>query len=109
MGTGLERRECHVYHSHVVPTLRMCLRGVDRDYYILYLHSFFLPFFLSFFRLLNVLENMQKKCCNKVFPFLQTKTVAYVYSSLCVFLHSFSSRISVTLGIGTVFLNSFPL
>jgi len=113
MGIVLERPGCQVDHCHIVPTLRMngaipllslyafvAWRGTTVFLFIL---------FLFFFLLLNVLDNMQKKCCSRDFPFLQIKTVAYVYSSLCLFLHSFSSRISGTLGKDTVFLNRSPL
>jgi hypothetical protein len=94
VGTGLERPASQVDHSHVVPTLRLseaipllslyafvALRGTT--VFFIYTGSFFLSF------LLNVLDNVQKKCCSRDFPFLQIKTVAYVCSSLCVFLQFF--------------------
>jgi hypothetical protein len=116
MGTGLQGPGCQVDHSHVVPTLRMSgaitllslyAFVVWRGSTVFFIYT--LSFFLSFFLLLNVLDNMQKKCCSRDFLFLQIKTVVCVYSSLCVFLHSFAGRISVTLGRDTVFLNRFPL
>jgi hypothetical protein len=111
MVTWLERPGCQVNHSHVVPTLRMsgAIPLLSLYAFVMWRGTTVLFYLYSFFLLRNVLDNMQKKCCSRDFPFLQIKTVYYVYSSLCAFVHSFSSRISVTLGKDTVFLNRFPL
>lgn len=112
MGTGLERPGCQVDHSHVVPTLRMSGAILLLSLYAFVVWRgttvFLFILFLSFFCLM-FWTIRRKKCCSRDLPFLRMKAVAYVYSSLCLFLHGFSSRISVTFGKDTLFLNRFPL